>query len=106
MVLSIWAGNCLFLLTRIAEGTKDVPKRQGNNQILMFHPALHGQNSWSKVNVRLRENCDILIALKEHQSKSDMIKHSKSFDGSLNDVDCMRMIGTSSNMFYKYKGEL
>ena len=35
-----------------------------------------------------------------------MIKHSKSFDGSLNDVDCMRMIGTSSNMFYKYKGEL
>lgn len=30
-------------------------------------------------------------------------KYSKEFDGSLSDVDCIKLIGISRNSFYKYK---
>ena len=33
-------------------------------------------------------------------------KYSKDFDGSLSDVDCIKIIGVASNTYYKYKREL
>ena len=33
-------------------------------------------------------------------------KHSKDFGGSLNDVECIRMIGIARGSYYKYKREL
>lgn len=33
-------------------------------------------------------------------------KHSRDFDGTLTDKECMRLIGVANNSFYKYKREL
>ena len=43
---------------------------------------------------------------KAKQAKQDIMKYSKDFNGSLNDLDCMKMIGISRNSFYKYKRQL
>lgn len=33
-------------------------------------------------------------------------KHSKDFEGSLNDIECMKLAGCARNSYYKYKKEL
>ena len=35
-----------------------------------------------------------------------IVKHSKDFNGTLADVDVMKLTGLSRNTYYKYKGEL
>ena len=47
-----------------------------------------------------------LTTKKSIAAKADIIKYSKDFNGSLNDLECMRMIGISRNTYYKYKREL
>ena len=47
-----------------------------------------------------------LITKKSIKAKEEIQKHSKAFDGSLNDIDCMKLIGLSRNTYYKYKREL
>lgn len=39
-------------------------------------------------------------------AKEIILRHSKDFGGSLNDVDCIKLTGLSRNTFYKYKREL
>lgn len=43
---------------------------------------------------------------KEAPSKEMILKHSKDFNGSLSDVECMKLIGISRNTYYKYKRNL
>ena len=43
---------------------------------------------------------------KSISAKQDILKLSKDFNGTLSDVDCMRMIGIARNTYYKYKAEL
>ncbi len=43
---------------------------------------------------------------KSIKAKKDILKFSKDFNGTLTDVDCMRMIGIARNTYYKYKMEL
>lgn len=33
-------------------------------------------------------------------------KYSKDFDGTLSDVDAMKLVGVARNTYYKYKREL
>lgn len=47
-----------------------------------------------------------LTTKKSVETKSVIIKHSKDFNGSLNDIDTMKLAGVSRNTFYKYKAEL
>lgn len=39
-------------------------------------------------------------------AKQGILKYSKDFSGSLNDAECMKLLGISRNTFYKYKGQL
>ena len=39
-------------------------------------------------------------------AKEIILKHSKDFNGTLNDIDCRKLAGISRNTFYKYKAEL
>lgn len=39
-------------------------------------------------------------------AKQGIQKYSKDFGGSLNDAECMKLLGISRNTFYKYKGQL
>lgn len=47
-----------------------------------------------------------LTTKKSIAAKADILKYSKDFHGTLNDLECIRMIGISRNSFYKYKREL
>lgn len=47
-----------------------------------------------------------LTTKKSIEKKSEILKHSKDFGGSLNDIDCIKLTGLSRNTFYKYKKEL
>lgn len=47
-----------------------------------------------------------LTTKKSIQAKEKIIKYSKEFDGTLNDQECMKIVGIAKNSFYKYKKEL
>lgn len=43
---------------------------------------------------------------KSIEAKKQILKYNRDFNGTLSDVDCIRLIGLSRNTFYKYKSEL
>ena len=43
---------------------------------------------------------------KSIKAKQDILKFSRDFNGTLTDVDCMRMIGVARNTYYRYKAQL
>ena len=47
-----------------------------------------------------------LTTKKSIEMKKEILKYSKAFGGPLNDKDCIRLLGISSNTYYKYKREL
>ena len=47
-----------------------------------------------------------LTTKKSIEKKAEIIKHSKDFNGSLNDVDCMKLTGLARNTYYKYKKQI
>lgn len=47
-----------------------------------------------------------LVTKKSIQAKEQIKKYSRDFNGTLNDVDVMKLIGISRNSYYKYKKEL
>lgn len=47
-----------------------------------------------------------LVTKKSIQAKEQIKRYSKDFDGSLSDVDVMKLIGIARNSYYKYKKEL
>lgn len=47
-----------------------------------------------------------LTTKKSIASKELIKKYSKDFNGTLSDIDCMKLIGLARNTYYKYKREL
>ena len=47
-----------------------------------------------------------LTIKKEAPAKEKIVKYSKDFEGTLSDIECMKLIGISRNTYYKYKREL
>lgn len=47
-----------------------------------------------------------LTTKKSIKAKEIILKHSKDFNGTLNDKDCRKLADVSVNAFYKYKSEL
>lgn len=43
---------------------------------------------------------------KSGPAKEIILKHSKDFNGTLNDAECIKLVGISRNTYYKYKAEL
>ena len=39
-------------------------------------------------------------------AKELILKHSRDFNGTLADTDCIKLIGIARNTYYKYKREL
>ena len=46
------------------------------------------------------------VTKKEIEAKKQIIKYSKDFEGTLKDIDVIRLIGIAKGSFYKYKREL
>jgi len=47
-----------------------------------------------------------LTTKKSIQAKEQIVKYSKDFQGSLNDVEVMKLVGLARNTYYKYKKEI
>ena len=47
-----------------------------------------------------------LIVKKAAPAKELILKHAKTFGGTLDDADCIKLTGLSRNTYYKYKKEL
>ena len=47
-----------------------------------------------------------LITKKSVAAKEQILKYSKDFEGTLNDLEAMKIIGISRNTYYKYKKQL
>ena len=47
-----------------------------------------------------------LTTKKSIEAKEQIKKHSKDFNGTLSDADCMKLIGLARNTYYKYKREM
>ena len=47
-----------------------------------------------------------LITKKSIEAKAQIQKYSKDFNGTLNDIEVIKLIGISRNIYYKYKKEL
>lgn len=47
-----------------------------------------------------------IITKKNKEKKEVILKHSKDFNGSLNDLEVMQLTGLARNTYYKYKREL
>ena len=47
-----------------------------------------------------------IITKKSISAKEGILKYSKDFEGSLTDLDCIKLLGLSRNTYYKYKREL
>lgn len=43
---------------------------------------------------------------KASAAKEQILRHSRDFGGTLNDADCIKLIGIARNTYYKYKREL
>lgn len=43
---------------------------------------------------------------KAKATKEIIIKHSRDFDGELNDIECMKLAGVTKKTYYNYKREL
>ena len=46
------------------------------------------------------------VTKKEIEAKKQIIKYSKDFDGTLKDIDVIRLLGIAKGSYYKYKKEL
>ena len=53
-----------------------------------------------------RKQGTAITTKKSIKAKQDILKFSRDFNGTLTDVDCMRMIGIARNTYYRYKAEL
>lgn len=53
-----------------------------------------------------RELGATFITKKSIEAKKKIIELSKDFNGTLNDTDCIKVVGISRNAFYKYKREI
>lgn len=47
-----------------------------------------------------------LVTKKSIKAKEEILKYSKDFNGTLSDIDVMKITGISRNSYYKYKKEL
>lgn len=47
-----------------------------------------------------------LVTKKSKRAKEQILKYNKDFDGTLNDSECIKLIGIAKNTYYDYKRQL
>ena len=83
-----------FLARQLALRCTDIPEI-GSPTIIMIVDRDELQKQGAKLTTR-----------KSVAAKAIILKHSKDFNGTLNDAEVIRLAGISRNSFYKYKQEL
>ncbi len=86
-----------FLHKRTKEGIKKV-QEQNEKHIAM--------GEYDKVKQIGQPKGAKLTTKKSIEKKAEILKHSQDFNGTLNDIDCMKLVGVARGTYYKYKREL
>ena len=108
-----------FMQTKVKEDIKLSFERAEEEVILLHKRISDGMKTIQRANERYRITGETdkikqiggvsgrkLTTKKSIEKKAEIIKHSADFEGTLNDIDCMKLTGLSRNTFYKYKREL
>lgn len=96
------------LLMRLAQQQIKVAFDQAEKEVTDLHQRISEGMRESKVKgkqIGLVKGTS-LTTKKSAECKSIITMHSKTFGGTLSDVDVMKLCGCSRNSFYKYKREL
>lgn len=108
-----------FMQTKVKEDIKLSFERAEEEVILLHKRISDGMKTIQRANERYRITGETdkikqiggvsgrkLTTKKSIEKKAEILKHSADFEGTLNDIDCMKLTGLSRNTFYKYKREL
>lgn len=81
---------------------------QAENEVTTLRRATKGGLATAKLeNKQIGQKKGVtLITKKSKIAKEQIIKYSKDFNGSLSDIDCIKLLEIAHNTFYKYKREL
>ena len=87
------------IILAFAQAEKEVQDLHQRTKEGIETARLNGKQIGQKAGIKL-------VTKKSIKAKEDIKKYSKDFNGSLADVDVMKLLGISRNSFYKYKREL
>ena len=82
------------------QSEKEVKDLQQRTKEGIKQARLNGKQIWLTKGTKLKPT------EKSIQAKKDIIKYSKDFEGTLKDVEVMKLVGLARNTYYKYKKEL
>lgn len=87
------------ILIAFQQAEKEVKDLQQRTKEGLMTKKLNGQKLGHEKGTKL-------VTKKSVWAKEQIRKYSKDFGGSLNDAECIRMIGIARGTFYKYKREI
>ena len=96
------------VLKMIAERQILIAFEQSEKEVADLHQRTREGIATAKLNGKQigRAEGSKVVTKKSIEAKKQIKKYSADFEGTLNDVDCMKLIGVSRNTYYKYKAQL
>lgn len=96
------------VLKMIAERQILIAFEQSEKEVADLHQRTREGIATAKLNGKQigRAEGSKVVTKKSIEAKRMIKKYSADFEGSLNDIDCMKLIGVSRNSYYKYKAQL
>lgn len=95
-------------LLRLAEKQIQIAFNQAEKEVKDLHQRTKEGIETARLNGKQigQKKGTKLVTKKSIQAKEQLKKYSKEFQGALNDIDTMKILGISRNSYYKYKKEL
>ena len=96
------------VLKMIAERQIMIAFEQSEKEVADLHQRTREGIATAKLNGKQigRAEGSKVVTKKSIEAKKQIKKYSADFEGTLNDIDCMKLIGVSRNSYYKYKAQL
>ena len=96
------------VLKMIAERQIKLAFAQSEKEVSDLHQRTKEGIATAKLNGKQigRAEGSKVVTKKSIEAKKQIKKYSADFEGTLNDIDCMKLIGVSRNTYYKYKRSL
>lgn len=96
------------VLKMIAERQIKLAFSQSEKEVSDLHQRTKEGIATAKLNGKQigRAEGSKVVTKKSIEAKKQIKKYSADFEGTLNDIDCMKLIGVSRNSYYKYKAQL
>lgn len=95
-------------ILKLAEKQIKLAFEQAEKEVTDLHQRTREGMETARLNGKQigRERGKKLITKKSLEAKEKIRKYSRDFDGTLNDTECIQLIGIARGSFYKYKREL